>query len=58
MTADNDKTPEEAKDPYHMTGEEIDQQAAEGKKRRRRIGEEVLDAVVDIVSEVLEEILS
>jgi len=58
MIADNDKKPEEAKDPYHMTGEEIEQQAAEEKKRRWHIGEEVLDAVVDIVSEVLEEILS
>lgn len=58
MKADNDKKPEEAKDPYHMTGEEIERQAAEEKKRRRSIGGEVLEAVVDIVSEVLEEILS
>lgn len=58
MVEDNDKKPEKAKDPYHMTGEEIERQAAEEKKRRRSIGEGVLDAVVDIVSEVLEEILS
>lgn len=44
----------EVKDPYHMTGEELQQEADRQDKKNSGVLAELVEAAVDIVAEILD----